>query len=57
VGIGRPYIWGLSSFGQAGVERVLELLRGELALTMRQCGIASVGQITRAAVLKNGMKL
>ncbi len=57
VGIGRPYIWGLSSFGQAGVERVLELLRGELALTMRQCGIASVAQITRASVLKHGVKL
>jgi 4-hydroxymandelate oxidase len=57
VGIGRPYIWGLSSFGQAGVERVLELLRGELALTMRQCGIASVAQITRASVLKNGVRL
>jgi isopentenyl diphosphate isomerase/L-lactate dehydrogenase-like FMN-dependent dehydrogenase len=26
VGIGRPYIWGLSSFGQAGVERVLQIL-------------------------------
>ena len=27
VGIGRPYIWGLASFGQAGVERVLDILR------------------------------
>lgn len=57
VGIGRPYIWGLSAFGQAGVERVLEILRAELALTMRQCGVASVGQITRASVLKNGVRL
>ena len=57
VGIGRPYIWGLSSFGQAGVERVLEILRAELALTMRQCGVASVPQITRASVLKNGVRL
>ena len=31
VGIGRPYIWGLASFGQEGVERVLEILRAELA--------------------------
>ena len=52
VGIGRPYIWGLAAFGQEGVERVLEILRGELALTMRQCGIASVSQITRAAVMR-----
>ena len=31
VGVGRPYLWGLGAFGQAGVERVLELLRIELA--------------------------
>jgi 4-hydroxymandelate oxidase len=57
VGIGRPYIWGLSAFGQAGVERVLEILRAELTLTMRQCGTASVAQVTRASILKNGAKL
>ena len=27
--IGRPYLWGLGAFGQAGVERVLEILRKE----------------------------
>src|SRR5206468_11642196 len=27
--VGRPYIWGLGAFGQAGVERVLEMLREE----------------------------
>lgn len=50
VGIGRPYIWGLSAFGQAGVERVLDVLRAELQLTMRQCGTPAIKQITRAAV-------
>lgn len=43
--IGRPYIWGLAAFGQAGVERVLELLRDELALVMRQCGATSIAGI------------
>jgi isopentenyl diphosphate isomerase/L-lactate dehydrogenase-like FMN-dependent dehydrogenase len=52
VGIGRPYIWGLAAFGQAGVDRVLEILRTELALTMRQCGVASIAQITRASVVQ-----
>jgi 4-hydroxymandelate oxidase len=52
VGIGRPYLWGLSAFGQAGVERVLDILRAELQLTMRQCGTPSVKQITRAYVQK-----
>jgi 4-hydroxymandelate oxidase len=57
VGIGRPYIWGLASFGQAGVERVLQIFRAELTLIMRQCGSQSVAQITRASILKGGMKL
>ena len=57
VGIGRPYVWGLSSFGQEGVERVLEILRAELTLTMRQCGLPSIAQITRASVLNHGAKL
>ena len=57
VGIGRPYIWGLAAFGQQGVERVLQILRAELTLTMLQCGSPSIAQITRAAVLKSGMKL
>lgn len=43
--IGRPYLWGLASFGQAGVEAVLELLRAELELVMRQAGTTSIAQI------------
>jgi isopentenyl diphosphate isomerase/L-lactate dehydrogenase-like FMN-dependent dehydrogenase len=50
VGIGRPYVWGLSAFGQQGVERVLDIMRAELQLTMRQCGTPSVKQITKASV-------
>jgi isopentenyl diphosphate isomerase/L-lactate dehydrogenase-like FMN-dependent dehydrogenase len=48
--IGRPYIWGLSAFGQAGVERVLEILRAELDLAMRQCGARNLGEIKRSMV-------
>ncbi len=53
VGIGRPYIWGLSAFGQDGVERVLDILHAELRLTMRQCGTPTVKQITRTSVSIN----
>ena len=49
VGVGRAYIYGLSTFGQEGVGRVLDILRTELTLTMRhQCGTPSIAQITRA---------
>jgi 4-hydroxymandelate oxidase len=52
VGIGRPYIWGLSAFGQAGIERVLDILRAELTLTMRQMGTPSIRDITPARVVR-----
>jgi 4-hydroxymandelate oxidase len=52
VGIGRPYIWGLSAFGQEGVERVLEILRAELTLTMKQMGTPTVKDITAARVAR-----
>jgi 4-hydroxymandelate oxidase len=52
VGIGRPYIWGLTAFGQEGVERVLEILRAELQLTMKQCGTPTIAGITSANVAR-----
>ena len=51
VGIGRPYLWGLGAFGQAGVERALDIFHAELTLTMRQCGTRSVTEITRSYVV------
>ena len=38
VAVGRPYLWGLGAFGEAGVTRVLELLRIELMAAMQQAG-------------------
>jgi len=50
VGVGRPFLWGLGSFGEAGVNRVLEILQGELKLAMGNCGTQSVAKITRDRV-------
>lgn len=50
VGIGRPYVWALSAFGQKGVERVMDITRAELQLTMRQCGTPAIRNITRALI-------
>ncbi len=44
--IGRPYVWGLGAFGQAGVEQVLELLRAELVVTMKMAGTTSISNLT-----------
>ena len=45
VGIGRPYCWGLGAFGQAGVERVLDLLDRELLITMQGSGTPTINSI------------
>src|SRR5258706_4291739 len=50
VGVGRPFLWGLGAFGQAGVDRVLEILQGELKLVMGNCGTQTVAAITRDRV-------
>ncbi len=47
VGIGRPQGWGLAAFGQAGVERVLDIFDAELRVIMRQAGSPSIAAITR----------
>jgi isopentenyl diphosphate isomerase/L-lactate dehydrogenase-like FMN-dependent dehydrogenase len=50
VGIGRPYVWGLASFGEPGVDRVLEILDNEFITIMRQVGALNIAQITRENV-------
>jgi isopentenyl diphosphate isomerase/L-lactate dehydrogenase-like FMN-dependent dehydrogenase len=48
--IGRAYIWGLAAFGQAGVEKVLEMLNSELRMVMGQVGANSIEQISAAHI-------
>jgi L-lactate dehydrogenase (cytochrome) len=40
--IGRAYAYGLGAMGEAGVTRALELIRGELDVTMALCGLRDV---------------
>jgi 4-hydroxymandelate oxidase len=56
VGIGRPYIWGLSAFGQQGVERVLDIVNNELRLAMVGCGTRSLKEITSASIIDTGRR-
>jgi 4-hydroxymandelate oxidase len=48
VGIGRAYVFGLAAFGQEGVEAVLDMLRRELQMVMRQTGTTSIARISKA---------
>ncbi|MGH7742627.1 MAG: alpha-hydroxy acid oxidase, partial [Candidatus Eiseniibacteriota bacterium] len=45
--IGRPYLWGLAADGQAGVTRVLEILREELVSAMVLSGRPTLASIDR----------
>ena len=57
VGIGRPYIWGLSAFGQQGIDRVLEILNNELRLAMVGCGTLAVKGITAKSLIDTRLKM
>ena len=48
--IGRPYLYGLAAGGQAGVERVLELLRQELERDLALLGCTRIDQLDRRHV-------
>jgi len=48
--IGRPYLWGLAAFGQAGVEKALDLLSAELSMVMGQMGTPSLGDISAESI-------
>ena len=48
--IGRPYLWGLAVDGERGVQRVLTLLRDDLALSMALAGCADLGAVRRLTV-------
>lgn len=54
VGIGRPYVWGLATFGSQGVERVLDIVNMELRLAMVGCGARSVREINRSSIIDAG---
>jgi len=43
--IGRAYLWGLAANGQAGVENVIDILRGGLDSAVLGLGRASVDDL------------
>jgi 4-hydroxymandelate oxidase len=48
--VGRPPLWGLAAYGQAGAQRVLELLQSELALAMGLSGRPNLESIDRTLI-------
>jgi isopentenyl diphosphate isomerase/L-lactate dehydrogenase-like FMN-dependent dehydrogenase len=48
--IGRPFLWGLSAAGRAGVDRTLSIFRDELDNAMTLMGTARIEDVTAAHV-------
>jgi len=52
--IGRPVMWGLAAYGDAGVQGVVEMLQTELARYMGMCGKANLKALGRDLVKVHG---
>lgn len=54
VWVGRPVLWGLAHNGQAGVERMLEILYEDFRRCMALCGCRTVQDINRSCLARMG---
>ncbi|CAN6625637.1 L-lactate dehydrogenase (cytochrome) [Trichomonascus vanleenenianus] len=48
VGLGRPFLYAMSSYGEEGVVRAMQLLKDEFEMNMRLIGVTSVDQLSPA---------
>jgi isopentenyl diphosphate isomerase/L-lactate dehydrogenase-like FMN-dependent dehydrogenase len=48
--VGRPWLWGVAAGGEAGVERVLTILREEIDICLALLGVPSVADLDRSVV-------
>ena len=55
VGIGRPVLYSLAAYGQAGVERMCSLFKDELTMVMRLMGTPTIADITEDHVLYSNL--
>ncbi|KAJ3742415.1 FMN-dependent dehydrogenase-domain-containing protein [Lentinula detonsa] len=46
VGLGRPFLYALSAYGEAGVTKMLDVLHREITISMRLLGAASIRDLT-----------
>ena len=44
--IGRAYLYGLMAGGEQGVDRVVQLLKAEIEMSMRLLGITKLDELT-----------
>ena len=52
--LGRPVMWGLAAYGEAGVQSVVEMAQTELARYMGMCGRPNLKSLDRTLVKVHG---
>ncbi|XP_078428826.1 glycolate oxidase 1 [Wolffia australiana] len=52
--VGRPVVFSLAADGEAGVKKMLQMLRDEFELTMALSGCTSLNEITRNHIITEG---
>jgi L-lactate dehydrogenase (cytochrome) len=57
VGIGRPFLYAMSSYGEAGVCRAIQLLKDEFEMNMRLIGARTVEELTPDLVDTRGLQI
>ncbi len=55
VGIGRPFLFAMSSYGLPGVDRAMQLLKDEMEMNMRLLGCSRVDQLNPTLVDMRGL--
>ena len=55
VGIGRPVLYSLASYGQKGIEKMLKLFADELTMVMRLMGTPTIQDINPSHVVATSL--
>lgn len=50
VGIGRPFLYAMSAYGQDGVDRAMQLLKDEMEMNMRLIGATTIAELNPGLV-------
>ncbi|TAQ87147.1 hypothetical protein B7494_g4536 [Chlorociboria aeruginascens] len=57
VGIGRPFLYAMSTYGLPGADRAMQLLKDEMEMNMRLIGCSSVDQLNPTLVDTRGLSM
>lgn len=56
VGIGRPFLFAMSTYGLPGVNRAMQLLKDEMSMNMRLLGAANISELSPDMVDTTSLK-